>query len=251
MCGRFVATTPPSVVAAHFDAAPLERAAFGPSFNVAPTDPILAVVTDRDGARRVDCLRWGLIPSWTRPPARPGALPSGAGMINARAETITTKAAFRRAFTRRRCLVPADGFYEWQRSADGTKQPWYIRRRDGSPLALAGIWETWHPPAPGSAPVRTGAIITTTANGLMAGVHDRMPVILEAADFDAWLDPHHDGDDALVTLLRPAADATLVRHPVSSGVNRVANNDPILIAVQEPGAGRPQSPERAVPLTLL
>lgn len=230
MCGRFVAATPPSVVAAHFDAQPVEGLGFVPSFNVAPTDSVLAVASSRDGRRQLGQMRWGLVPSWTRPPSRPGAAPSGAGMINARAETLTTKPAFRRAFARRRSLVPADGFYEWERRPDGTKQPWYVRRADGAPLAIAAIWETWQPPDPDADRLRSCALITTSANDTMREVHDRMPVILEPAVWDAWLDRDDDGPEALLALLQPAAESVLARHRVSTAVNRVANNDPGLIA---------------------
>lgn len=250
MCGRFVAATPPSVVAAHFDAAPISDLGIAPSYNVAPTDSVLAVAVARDGRRRLGPLRWGLVPSWTRPTSRPGAPPGGGGMINARAETLTTKPAFRNAFARRRGIVPADGFYEWERRPDGTKQPWYIRRVDGAPLAIAAIWESWQSPDPDAERLRSCALITTAANDMMSGIHDRMPVILESGVWDTWLARDDDGPDALLTLLQPAAESVLVRYRVSSAVNRVANNDPGLIAPAGADPG-PEGDGRAVPLTLL
>ena len=223
MCGRYVAASPPSTWASYFevDETVLEAAEpAGPNWNVAPTDPVPAVAVSRDGHRRLGTFRWGLIPPWADPSI-------AARLINARAETVVTKPAFKQAFARHRCLLPADGFYEWQRLEGAAKRPWYISRADGAPMAFAGLWEVWRSPT-GEAR-RTCSIITTTANPLMAPIHDRMPVILEAADWGSWLAPDNDDVPALRGLLVPADDRTLTRHPVSTLVNSVRNNGPELI----------------------
>ena len=152
-------------------------------------------------------------------------------MINARAETVATKNAYRSAFKRRRCLIAADGFYEWQRLDDKTKQPMYIHRADGDPLAFAGLHERWTD-AEGLREIHTCTIITTTPNDMMAPIHDRMPVLLAPRDWERWLDPEHDDVDDLQSLLVPAPDSLLTAYAVSTEVNNVRNNHPDLIAVQ-------------------
>ena len=231
MCGRYVSTTPPDVLAAQFGVDEIvDEDVIRPRWNVAPTDPVPGVVESSEGVRRLRPLRWGLLPSFVTDPG------SGAKRINARAETVATSPAFRAAFARRRCILPADGFYEW----DEGRQPWFIRRADGLPLAMAGVWEVWR--GADDVLVRTCAVITTTANAMVAPVHDRMPAILEIAEYEPWLDRGADGRDALA-LVRPAPEDLLVRHPVSTRVNNVRHDGPELI---EPG-----SAERAVPLKLL
>jgi putative SOS response-associated peptidase YedK len=223
VCGRYVATTPPDVLAAHFGAVEVREGIDGPRWNVAPTDPVPGVVEDRSGLRRVGPLRWGLLPSFVTDPA------TAAKRINARAETVATKPAFRRAFEHRRCLLPADGFYEW----DDQRRPWFIHRADGQPLAMAGIWETWH--APDGALVGTCAVITTTANADVAPLHDRSPVMIDSADYDAWLDRAVPGP-VLSGLLRPPPDGLLVRERASRRVNNVRNDGPDLLDPgDEPG----------------
>jgi len=226
VCGRFVAATPPSVLAARFDALLVEDLG-PPRWNVAPTDRVPAVCTDRTGARQLGLLRWGLVPSFATDPG------SAAKRINARGETVATSPAFRRAFARRRCLLPADGFYEWDRD----RQPWFISRSDGLPLAMAGIRETWQG-------IGTCAVITTSppAGDAVAPLHDRCPVIIDAADYDGWLDRDVPGD-ALLGLLRPPAEDLLVRRPASRRVNNVRNDGPDLL-----DPGRIDGP---VPLRLL
>jgi putative SOS response-associated peptidase YedK len=226
VCGRYVAATPPDVLAAQFDATVTEGLA-PPRWNVAPTDPVPAVRTDRAGVRRLGPLRWGLLPSFVNDPA------SAAKRINARAETVAASPAYRRAFARRRCLLPADGFYEW----DSDRQPWFISRADGLPVAMAGIWETWQG-------VGTCAVITTSAppGDAVAPLHDRCPVLIDAADFDGWLDRGVAGQ-ALLGLLHPPAGDLLVRRPASRRVNNVRNDGPDLL---DPG-----SIDGPVPLRLL
>jgi putative SOS response-associated peptidase YedK len=193
----------------------------GPSWNVAPTDPVPSVLVRRE-RRLLGWLRWGLVPSWAKD-AR-----GAARTINARSESLGSKPAFRSAFARRRCLLPADGFYEWQRLADGTRQPWLFRRADGAPLAMAGLWEVWRDPSVAEHEgelLRTCAVVTTGANTLMAPIHDRMPVLLEARDWAAWLDPATEDLEGLAALLVPADPRVLDCYPVTPRVNSVREND--------------------------
>jgi putative SOS response-associated peptidase YedK len=229
MCGRYVATTPAAVLAAYFEVDELAEEPEGPSFNVAPTDPVPAVAVGRDGRRRLGCLRWGLVPSWSSH-AR-----GGARHINARSETVLERPAFRTAFARRRCILPADGFYEWERSSDGRRQAWFIHHRDRSPLALAGLWDVWR--APTGELVRTCAVLTTAANRMMAPVHDRMPVLIDAAGWGDWLDRDNQDVAVLAGLLLPADDGVLVRYPVGPLVNNVRHNGPELL---EADRGHPE-----------
>jgi len=218
MCGRYTITSPPDAVRAAFGYA--GRPNFPARFNIAPTQPV-PIVRLEDGARRFALVRWGLVPSWAKDPSD---LPL---LINARAETVLTKPSFRNAIRRRRCLFPADGFYEWQKTVGGPKQPWYIRARRGGVLAFAGIWEHWQG-ADGSE-IETAAIITTDANATLMPIHHRMPVILDAADFDTWLDADGVSAAEAVALLRPVPDDLLEAWPVSTRVNRVANDDATLL----------------------
>jgi putative SOS response-associated peptidase YedK len=167
--------------------------------------------------REVTHVRWGLIPGWAKDPA---ALPL---LINARAETAAEKPAFRGAMRYRRCLVPADGFFEWQR-VGREKQPFHMRRRDGAPFALAGLWERWL--GPDGSEIDTCALLTTEANELMRPIHDRMPVILDPPDFDLWLDPSVQDVEAIRPLLRPYPSEAMVAFPVSPLVNSARNDDP-------------------------
>ena len=185
------------------------------------------------GQRVLDRVRWGLVPSWAKD------LSIGSRQINARAESVATKAAYKRAFVKRRAIVPADGFYEWQKlEGKKQKQPWFIRRRDGEPLAFAGLWEIWHDPAIGDdAPrLRTFTIITTEANELLQPIHERMPVVLPEAEWDRWLDPSYQDVDALQQLLVPAPDDEFELWPVGKAVNKVDNNGPALLDREEVSA---------------
>ena len=208
--------TPADRVAAYFDVdevvVPEDRP---PRWNVAPTDAVLGVA--RVGAvRRLGELRWGLVPHWAEGPS------VGARMINARAETLLEKPAFRRPLASRRCLVPADGFYEW---CDG--QAWHVRPRDGGLLAFAGLWASWRGDG-----VRlvSCTIVTTSANAVLAPIHDRMPVVLPRSAWAEWLDPANDDVADLVSLLVPAADELLERYPVGPAVGNVRNDDASLVA---------------------
>ncbi len=179
MCGRYSLAAPdPSQIRARFPVG--ESVEIRPRFNVAPTDEVLTVTTDREGNPRGELLRWGLIPGWADSPK------IGAKMINARVESVAEKPAFRNAFQRYRCLIVADGFYEWQRHGDGPKRPFRITRDDGAPFAFAGLWSIWH--GPQEETIRSCTIITRPANERIASLHDRMPVILDPAHESDWLD---------------------------------------------------------------
>ena len=221
MCGRYTLATPVEKLAEQFgiDGSSVEIA---PNYNVAPTQGVAAVLED-DGQRRLEVLRWGLIPSWADDPQ------IGSRMINARSETAPGKPSFRRAFRERRCLIPADGFYEWQRT-NGAKQPYYIHMAGGEPFAFAGLWESWSKGGEGE--VRTCTILTTEANALVSEVHDRMPVILSPDAYDVWLDPASERDE-LTGLLAPYPEDEMETYPVSRFVNSPQNNDPRCI---EPAA---------------
>ena len=217
MCGRYSLTSPVEAMARLFGVAMGEHA---PRYNIAPSQGILVARAAPDGAggaREAAVLRWGLVPSWAKD------ADIGNRMINARAETVAEKPSFRAAFRRRRCLVPATGFYEW-RVASGPKQPYNIGMADGGPFAMAGLWEHWT--GPDGAAVETCAILTTEANELLRPIHARMPVILAPGDFDLWLDPELTMPELLAPLLRPFDPAVMVAHPVSRHVNNVRNDDP-------------------------
>ncbi|MCP5155350.1 MAG: SOS response-associated peptidase [Ectothiorhodospiraceae bacterium] len=188
-----------------------------PRFNIAPTQPVLACRVDARGTRAVSVLRWGLIPHWARDDK------SAYRMINARAETAAARPAFRVALRRRRCLVPADGYYEWQAGPSG-KQPWFFHLDDDRPFCFAGIWERWDRGPDG--PVESCAILTTAPSALAAEIHDRMPVIVRPEDYATWLDPGIHDPAALAPLLRPYDEPELVVHPVSRWVNSPAHDDP-------------------------
>jgi len=214
MCGRLTLTTAPEVVAAVFD---VEVPRFTPRYNIAPTQPLAVVRTRGEPPVRVYTeMRWGLIPSWAKDRA------IGNRMINARAETLEEKPAYRQAFRLRRCLVVADGFYEWQRTDQG-KRPYLIAAPDGAPFAIAGLWEIWRD-TDGQALV-TCAVITTAANRMMAPLHDRMPVVLPKAAYGTWLDPDMNDSRVLSELLTPCAEDALTLRAVSSYVNDPKHED--------------------------
>lgn len=219
MCGRFTLTSTPARLRERFrlEEAPEELT---PRFNIAPSQEVL-VIANRD-RRLLRPARWGLVPAWARDPA------IGHRLINARAETLAARPAFRDALARRRCLVPADGFYEWQRQGRAKRQPFHVRARDGAPLALAGLWEVWRP-ADGPA-LASCAIVTVAANATVAPIHDRMPAILPPAAWDAWLDPRQRDAADLAPLLVPCGDEVLEAVPVSTWVNSPAHDGPQCLA---------------------
>lgn len=231
MCGRYVSSSTPDEIASYFDADEQPERALEPSWNVAPTDDIY-VVLERDGHRRLAEHHWGLVPFWAKSPA------IGSKMINARADGVATKSAFKDSFARKRCIVPADGFYEWREiPGQKVKQPYLITRRTGEPLAFAGLWSSWR--APGATDedrLRSATIITTTPNQMMATLHDRMPVVLPPTAWDEWLDPENTDVEGLARLLVPASEDVLTMHPVSTEVNSVRNQGPQLIEPVEPPA---------------
>jgi putative SOS response-associated peptidase YedK len=231
MCGRFALFTPPVRLARYFQATlgddvDPERP---PSWNVAPTDQVLAVRARRqsdDAAleRTLMSLRWGLIPSWAKDPS------AGSRLFNARGESVANKPSFGSAFKSRRVIIPADGFFEWHKRNSGAKQPHFFTRADGEPLALAGVAESWwDKQAKDAPPIRSCSIITTSGGPDMDGIHDRMPVVLHPDTFDLWLDPDMEEVSELTALLRPAPAGTIVHRPVSQRVGSVRNNDPQLI----------------------
>lgn len=230
MCGRFTLRKPASEIAQHFALFPddvLSDLQLRPRFNIAPGQPVLLVRADDAPGRRTAALaRWGLVPSWAKDPAM------GNRLINARSETAPEKPAFRAAFRRRRCLIPADGFYEWQKQ-NGRKRPHFIRMRDDRLFALAGLWEAWE--GQDHSALVTCTILTTEANRLLQPLHDRMPVILAADDYHTWLDPEADVE-TVRGLMRPFAEDALEHYPVSTLVNRPENDAPQCIA-REPQQG--------------
>ncbi|MCF7983006.1 MAG: SOS response-associated peptidase [Thiohalocapsa sp.] len=221
MCGRFVQHADPEIYASRYgidDLSTLERAGHG--FNVAPTQSVL-VIRSGPGGRQLASLRWGLVPHWSKGPD------NRYSMINARAETVHEKPAYRSAFKQRRCLIPAEGFYEWQATAHG-KQPYLIAREDGEPFMMAGLWETWHGDD-NAGTIESCSIIVTDANDLMAPVHDRMPVILGADSHGAWLAADNTDSDALRALLQPPPAEGWTLHPVSKAVNNPRNDSADLL----------------------
>jgi putative SOS response-associated peptidase YedK len=214
MCGRFTLAATSEDLQDHYSLQELPFVA--PRYNIAPTQPVAAVRLDERGARQFTHFQWGLIPSWAKEPSM------GAKMINARSETVAEKPAFRAAFKRRRCLIPSTGFYEWQRT-NGHKQPMFIHERDDGIISLAGLWEIWQS-SDGSV-LETCTILTTSPNSLMKPIHDRMPVILDPADYTTWLDSDTPLDQ-LQHLLRPVDPIRLAAYPVSTAVNRVQNDSP-------------------------
>jgi putative SOS response-associated peptidase YedK len=231
MCGRYAITLPPEAVRAFFDY--IDQPNFPPRYNIAPTQPIPIVVAEprSEGRRRRFLLaRWGFLPGFVRDPK---AFPL---LINARAETLADKASFRPALKRRRCLVIADGFYEWRRMAAdkaSPKRPYLIRPAGGGPMGLAGLFETWS--EPGGGEIDTACIITTTANRLMAEVHERMPAIIPHGAFSAWLDTDGVTAEEAVDLLRPAPEPSLELIEIGPAVNRVANdNESVQTAIAPP-----------------
>lgn len=226
MCGRFAQPRSAEELARIFHARPASDLA-GDRFNVAPTDEVAAVV-EHHGERTVDAFRWGLVPFFA------GTAKGAARLINARSETVETSPAFRSSFARHRCIIPADAFYEWRRERDPVtgrtlrSEPFAVHRADGDPLALAGLWSSWRDPET-AARLYTCSILTVDPNELVARIHDRMPVVLERADWDAWLAETTPLAD-LRPLMRPAPTSAMDAYAVSPAVNNVRNEGPELLA---------------------
>jgi putative SOS response-associated peptidase YedK len=217
MCGRYCITSAPEAIRRLFRYP--DQPNFPPRYNVAPTQPV-PIVRMAEGERRFALVRWGLIPAWVKDPKAFTLL------INARGESVNDKPAFRNAMKRRRCLFPADGFYEWK-SAAGRKQPYFAHRKGGGPLAFAGLWETWT--GPNGEEMETAAIVTTQANRTMAHVHHRAPVIVPQEAFDFWLDCGRVDEKTAAALIAPAPEGSMEIYEISNAVNRVTNDSPELI----------------------
>ncbi len=268
MCGRYASARKRIELLEEFGVQS-DRVAqpLAPDYNVAPTKPVYAVMTrqpgDRDGGvddpdaasktdaprretpveRQLRVVRWGLVPFWAKD------MKIGSRMINARAETVAEKPAFRRAFAQRRCLLPADGYYEWQQQDGGPKQPIYITRTDGRSLAFAGLYELWRdpsvPPDDDAAWLWTTTVITTSAPDDLGHIHDRMPMVIDPARWGEWLDPANRDVSDLRSLLVPAVVSVLTTYPVSTAVNSVRNNGPELIEPLNPRPALPLAAGRA------
>jgi putative SOS response-associated peptidase YedK len=244
MCGRFVITSPPAALRQIFGY--IEQPNFPPRHNIAPTQPIPVIIVE-NGVRHFRLMRWGLLPAWVKDVSKFALL------INARAETVKEKPAFKNAIRRRRCLIPADGYYEWQAS-EKRKRPYFIHRRDGQPMGLAGLAETWV--GPNGEELDTVAIVTAPASADLAVLHHRVPVTIATGDFDRWLDCRANDAEAVMELLTSPGEGEFVWHEVSTRVNRVANDDAQLIlpisaeeiAAEEPKPSRKAAPRKTQPV---
>jgi putative SOS response-associated peptidase YedK len=217
MCGRYAITSAPEAIRRLFGYE--DNPNFPPRYNVAPTQPV-PIVRLAEGQRQFALVRWGLIPAWVKDPRGFSLL------INARGESLADKPAFRNAIRYRRCLFPADGFYEWRRAGE-RKTPYYVRLKSGGPMAFAGLWESWM--GPNGEELETAAIVTTRANRALAAIHDRMPVIVEPDAFDFWLDSRKVDATTAAALVAPAREGVLDVYEVSPAVNRAENDTPALI----------------------
>jgi len=238
MCGRFVSTTGSGDLAAHFGVETIVGE-LRPSWNVAPTATVWVIRDsgksgesgESGDARMLQPMRWGLVPSWADDPT------IGNRMFNARVETLAQRPAYRAAVRRRRCIVPADGFYEWTAvSGRHRKQGWYFQSVDGQPLAMAGLWETWQPTGDADT-LHTCTVVTTDANDVVAPIHDRMPLVLPDEVIDAWLDPTINDPDDVRSVVASAHSPTLSVHAVGAAVNNARNDGPDLIATVHPTSG--------------
>lgn len=221
MCGRFAQRSGPKRLAREFQVK--EMPEVEPRYNIAPTQGILSI-RQMESDREAVFLKWGLVPSWAKDPA------IGAKLINARSETITEKPSFREAFKKRRCIIPADGFYEWQ-STDGKKQPFFFQMKDERPFGFAGLWERWQGVA--GQTIESCTILTTEANEVLLPVHDRMPVILHSDDYELWLDEDVRKRELLEDLLRPYPAKEMISYPVSTAINSPSNQGATLIERME------------------
>ncbi len=234
MCGRYTLTSAPEAIRALFRYS--QQPNFPPRYNIAPTQPI-PIVRLVEGKREFALVRWGLLPSWVKDPK------AFSPLINARGKSVLDKPAFRAAMKYRRCLIPADGFYEWQKAA-ARKRPFYVRAKDSGPLAFAGLWECWT--GPNGEELETAAIVTTRANRRLSPIHERMPVVVPPEAFDLWLDCKAVDVETAAALIAPARDDLLEAHEIAPAVNRVANDTPALIEPLTENAepGPPVKPKR-------
>lgn len=231
MCGRFVQSQAAEKYAEFLGVHEIKIDPLSPSYNVAPTDQVYAVA-EHEGHRLLGAFRWGLLPFWAKDRKM------AARAINARSETAAAKPTFKESLAKRRCLIPADGFYEWQRKDKG-KLPHYIYNKDGTPLVFAGLWSSWKDPETGER-LRTCTILTGEPNDLVAPIHDRMPVSLPPEVWEAWLDRDMDDAAQAVKLLNVYPADRMALHPISTLVNKVANNTPDLIEeLETPAATQP------------
>ncbi|PSF33907.1 hypothetical protein C7H19_19495 [Aphanothece hegewaldii CCALA 016] len=214
MCGRFTLTQSSEAIVKSFDLSEVPE--LTPRYNIAPSQSIAVIIRERESeGNRLKCMRWGLIPSWAKDPK------IGYKLINARTQTLAEKPSFRNAFKHRRCLIVADGFYEWQKR-EKYKQPYYIHLEDRQPFAFAGLWETWQPKE--GETITSCTIITTEANALMQPIHDRMPVILTSDAYEQWLDPTLSQSESLLSMLKSYTSESMIATPVSQIVNNPAND---------------------------
>lgn len=234
MCGRYTLTALPEALRALLRYA--EQPDFPPRYNIAPSQPI-AIVRLVDGQRQFALVRWGLLPSWVKDPK------TFTPLINARGESVTEKPAFRAAMKRRRCLIPADGFYEWQ-AVGARKRPFYVHAKSGVPLVFAGLWETWT--GPNGEELDTAAIVTTRANKTLNAIHERMPVIVPPEAFDLWLNANEVDATTAAALIAPAPDSLLEAYEISTAVNRTANDNPRLLEPVVAGKLEPASAPKPV-----
>ncbi len=222
MCGRFSNNANPKQVEKEFDVKVSNEKLFKPRYNIAPTQTIAAIL-ESDGERIIDALRWGLIPSWAKDES------IGNKLINARAETLAEKPSFKNAFRSHRCIIPASGFYEWQKKGTGAKQPFYFHLKDKEVFGFAGLYEQWLDKESGEQ-IETCLIITTEANKVLEPVHDRMPVILKARDYGQWLDAKEKDTDKLQKILSPYPASEMIAYQVSKSVNTPSNDSPELVS---------------------
>jgi putative SOS response-associated peptidase YedK len=240
MCGRYRLSKTEKYLLEHFGVCSREDFEWRPRYNIAPTDQVPVIRQDKEQPERtITTMRWGLIPYWAKDAS------IGAKMINARAESLTEKPAFKDAIERRRCLVPADAFYEWKKTSDGTKivrRPFLIRMKNDEAFAFAGIWDRWK--SPEGKIVLSVSILTTDANPLVSDVHDRMPVIVPREHYDVWLDPKFRDVKALEEILQPFPAAEMEKLAISDRVNSVKNDDP---ECASPAADETEMPKQQDP----
>jgi putative SOS response-associated peptidase YedK len=232
MCGRYVSASSPREIADYFGAASVAETLTEANYNVAPSVSVPVIVSN-ENVRHLDLMRWGLIPFWAK------STSIGNKMINARVETVTEKSAFRNAVKKHRCIIPADAFYEWTAVNDPAakkprKQPWCIRRNDGAPFAFAGMFESWSDPDGDGTPLRSCTILTGPANAAIEPIHDRMPIMVAPALWEAWLDPNDPDAQTLLDSMQPPPPELFAIHAVSSAVNNSRSSGMQLMDEVEP-----------------